>query len=379
MALLQSLKPVRVGIVGAGGISGAYLKAAKSLPILEVIAIADLRAEAAEAKAKEFGIAKACTVEELLGDGSIELVLNLTIPAAHVPMGLKALDAGKHVFGEKPLGIDLAEAKLLIDRAKFKNLLVGSAPDTFLGAGLQTARKVIDDGGIGRPVAFTAFMIGRGHEHWHASPEFYYQPGGGPMLDMGPYYITALLNLLGPVAKVSGMASISRPKRTITSQPLAGKEFDVTTNDHVVGTMQFANGAVGSVIQSFAMRAGSGAASPIVIYGTEGTIHVPDPNGFDGPVKLCRFGESKDGKDEFVEVPHAFPTGYGRSVGLADMATAIRSHRAPRCGGEQALAALEIMQAFTDSSDTGRTIKPHVPYERPAPMATGLPFGTLDA
>ncbi|MDB5325558.1 MAG: oxidoreductase domain protein [Phycisphaerales bacterium] len=375
MANSQSLQPVRVGIIGAGKISAAYLEAAKNLPILQVVAIADLNLEAARAKAKEFNVAKACSVEDLLADPAIELVLNLTIPAAHVPLGIKALDAGKHVFGEKPLGIDVAEAKLLIDRAKFKNLRVGSAPDTFLGAGLQTARKVIDDGGIGKPVAFTAFMISRGHENWHPSPEFYYQPGGGPMLDMGPYYITALLNLLGPVAKVSGMASISQPTRTITSQPLAGKVFNVTTHDHVVGTMQFTNGAVGSVIQSFAMRAGSGAASPIVIYGTEGTIHVPDPNAFDGVVKLCRFGE---GKDEFVEVPHAFPTGYGRSVGLADLATAIRTHRPHRCGGEQALAALEIMQAFTDSSESGRAIKPHTPYERPAPMATGLPFGTLD-
>lgn len=375
--MATSLKPVRVGIIGAGAISAQYLKAAKSLPILEIAAIADLRLEAAEAKAKEFGVAKACSVEQLLADPTVEMVLNLTIPAAHVPIGIKALDAGKHVFAEKPLGVNLAEAKLLIDRAKFKNLRVGSAPDTFLGAGQQTARKAIDDGLIGKPVAFTAFMISRGHEHWHPSPEFYYQPGGGPMLDMGPYYVTALMHLLGPVARVMGMASITQPTRTITSQPLAGKKIDVTAPDHVIGTLQFAGGAVGSVIQSFAMRAGSGAAAPIVIYGTEGTLHVPDPNGFDGVVKLCRFEEGK--KDDFVDLPHAFPTGYGRSVGLADMATAIRSGRQHRCNGEMALSVLEVMQAFTESSEHNRAEKPHVPYERPAPMAAGLEFGKLDA
>lgn len=369
------MDPVRIGVIGTGKISSAYLSAAKSLPILNFAALADLNVESAKAKAAEFGVPKACSVDELLADKSIEIVLNLTIPAAHVPVGLRTIEAGKHTFLEKPLGIDVAEATKLIDLADARGLRVGCAPDTFLGAGLQTARKVIDDGGIGRPVAFTAFMIGRGHEHWHPSPEFYYQPGGGPMLDMGPYYLTALLNLLGPAKRVMGMSSISRPTRTITSQPLAGKVVDVTCTDHVLGTVEFENGAVGSVIQSFAMRAGSGAASPIVIYGTEGTLHVPDPNQFDGPVKICCFG---DGKDEFVDVPHAFPTGYGRSVGLADMASAIRTGRPHRAGGRQALAALEVLQAFTESSDTDRAVYPKTRYERPTPMAVGLPFGTLD-
>ena len=372
----SDLAPVRVGVIGTGGISNQYLEKAKSFPILNIARLADLNVDAAKAKAQQFGVPAAGTVDELLADPSIELVLNLTIPAAHVPVGIKALDSGKHVFGEKPLGVTLSEAKLLLDRAAFKNLRVGSAPDTFLGAGIQTARQVIDDGKIGKPVAFTAFMISRGHEHWHASPAFYYQPGGGPMLDMGPYYITALLNLLGPARRVMGMASITRPTRTISSKPLAGTEIEVKTADHVMGTIEFASGAVGSVIQSFAMRAGSGAASPIVIYGTEGTLHVPDPNGFDGPVRLCRFDEA--GKDEFIDVPPAFPLGYGRSVGLADMATAIRTHRPHRCSAELALAALEVMQAFTDSSDSGRAVTPQVKFERPKPMANDLPFGTLD-
>ncbi|MGC4033328.1 MAG: Gfo/Idh/MocA family oxidoreductase [Tepidisphaeraceae bacterium] len=172
------------------------------------------------------------------------------------------------------------------------------------------------------------------------------------------------------------MASISQPTRLITSKPLAGQIINVTTPDHIMGTIEFENGAVGSVIQSFAMRAGSGPASPIVVYGTEGTLHVPDPNNFDGQVRLCRFEEGKP--DEFVEVPHAFPTGYGRAVGLADMATSIRSGRPHRCSGENALAALEIMQAFTDSSNSDRAIRITTPYDRPKPMATGLAFGKLD-
>ncbi|HEX8324670.1 MAG TPA: Gfo/Idh/MocA family oxidoreductase [Tepidisphaeraceae bacterium] len=370
------MEPLRVGVIGTGKISSAYLSAAKSLPILKFVALADLNVDSAKARATEFGVPKACGVDELLADPSVEIVLNLTIPAAHVPVGLRTIEAGKHTFLEKPLGVNVAEATTLMEAAEAKKLRVGCAPDTFLGSGLQTARKVIDDGTIGRPIAFTAFMIGRGHEHWHPSPAFYYQPGGGPMLDMGPYYVTALLNLLGPAKRVMGMSSISRPTRVISSQPLAGQVMQVTTPDHVMGTIEFENGAVGSVIQSFAMRAGSGAASPIIVYGTEGTLHVPDPNNFDGPVKVCRFEEGRE--DTFVEVPPAFPTGYGRSVGLADMATALRTGRPHRCGGRQALVAMEVMQAFTDSSNSNQAIRPKTRYECPAPMATGLPFGTLD-
>lgn len=367
---------VRVGVIGTGAISGAYLGMAKNLPIVEIAACADLNVEAARAKAKEFNIPKACTVDEIFTDPSIEIVLNLTIPKAHVPIGMRALEAGKHTYAEKPLGVHFEEGDRLLHAARVNKLRVGCAPDTFMGAGVQTARKLIDDGAIGRPVAFTAFMLSRGHENWHPSPDFYYQPGAGPMFDMGPYYLTALLNLLGPVHRVMGMAKITRPERTITSKPLFGQTIKVNTPDHVLGMMEFSNGCCGSIIQSFAMRAASGAASPIMIYGTEGTLQVPDPNGFDGPVKICRFEEGKP--DEFVEVPHTFVKGYGRSVGLADMAYAIRSGRAHRCSGEQALAVLELMQAFLTSSETGQALTPTVQYHRPAPMPADLPFGTLD-
>jgi predicted dehydrogenase len=368
---------VKIGVIGTGAISGAYLGMAKNFPIVEIAACADVNLEAAKKKAAEFGIPRVCTVDEIFDDKSIEIVLNLTIPKAHVPVGLRAIEAGKHTYAEKPLGIDRDEGHKLINAAKAKKLRVGCAPDTFLGAGVQTCRKLIDEGAIGKPVAFTAFMIGRGHEHWHPSPEFYYDVGGGPMFDMGPYYLTALLNLLGPAKRVMGMASISRPEREILSQPKKGKIMPVLTPDHVMGNIEFENGCVGSIIQSFAMRAGSGAASPIVIYGTEGTLHVPDPNSFDGAVRLCKF--DAEGKDEFIEVPHAFVKGYGRSVGLADLAYAIRSGREDRCNGQQALAVLDLMQAFLDSSKIGQAITPTVKYVRPAPMRADLPYGTLDA
>jgi predicted dehydrogenase len=366
---------VRVGVIGCGAISGAYLGMAKNFPNVEMNACADLNEEAAKAKAKEFGIPRVLGVDQLIADPGIEVVLNLTVPKAHVPIALAALNAGKHTYAEKPLGIDRAEGKKVIDLAKQKGLRVGCAPDTFMGAGVQTARKLIEDGAIGKPVAFTAYMMGRGHEHWHPSPEFYYQVGGGPMFDMGPYYLTALLNLLGPVKRISGMASIGIPQRTITSQPKFGKTMTVETPDHVTGLMEFENGCVGSIMQSFAMRSASyDGKNPITIFGDKGAIKVPDPNGFDGPVFLCTFGE----KDEYVEVPHTFVKGYGRSVGLADMAVAIRSGRAHRANGEQAFAVLDLMQGFLDSSSSGKAYAPVTKYERPKAMPAELPFGQLD-
>ena len=374
---------VRVGVIGTGAISGAYLGMAKNFPLVEMAACADLNLDAARAKAREFQIPKACSVDELLADSSIAIVLNLTVPKAHVPIAMRALEVGKHTYCEKPLGINREEGVRLLDAAAAKKLRVGCAPDTFLGAGIQTSRKLIDEGAIGRPISFTAFMMGRGHEHWHPSPEFYYEKGGGPMFDMGPYYLTALLNLLGPVKRVTGFTSMSRPTRTIVHKdnegkpgPKYGKQIDVETADHYVGAMEFASGAVGTIIQSFAMRAAEyDRGNPIHIFGTAGAIKVPDPNQFDGKVLLCRYNEEKD---EYVEVPHATPAGYGRSVGLADMAAAIRNNRPHRCSAEQAFAVLDLMQAFDDSSATGGAIAPSIRYERPAPWRNGAAFGDLE-
>jgi predicted dehydrogenase len=374
---------VRVGIVGCGAISHQYLTNIPKFPILQVVALADLIRERCESRAKEFNLGgvKICTTEQMTKDDSVEVILNLTWPKAHVPVGTQAVCGGKHHFSEKPFGINFKEGKKLYEAARKKNLVLGCAPDTFLGAGIQTARKVIDDGLIGRPVAFTAFMMGRGVETWHPNPPFYYEPGGGPMLDMGPYYLTALFNLFGAVKRVSGLASIAIPERLITHKnkdgtpgPMFGQKITVTTPDHVCGTIEFENGAVGTIVTSFATYfPGYDFQQPITVFGSNGSLKVPDPNGFDGPVHLRREGEA-----DWKEVPHAFLNGYGRAVGLADMCTAIRSGRRHRANVEQAFAVLETMQGFLDSSAKGKAIEIKTPYDRPAAMPADLPFGTLD-
>jgi predicted dehydrogenase len=369
------VEPVRMGVIGCGAISGAYLGMAKNFPIVQVAACADLDMDRARAQAQQFEVPKVSTVDELLRDDSIELVLNLTVPKAHAAVALRAIEAGKLTYAEKPLCINREEGRQVLEAAKRRGVKVGCAPDTFMGAGLQTARKLIDDGALGKPVAFTAFMMGRGHEHWHPSPEFYYEVGGGPMFDMGPYYLTALLNLLGPVKRIMGMASIAIPERTITSEPKRGKKITVQTPDHVVGTMEFASGAVGTIITSFAMpNAPDQEKQPIRVYGTTATMRVPDPNQFDGPVHV----RGRD-EPEWREMPHQFPTGYGRSIGAADMAYSIRSGRPFRASGDQAFAVLDLMAGFLESSRSGQAITPTTNYERPAPMRADLPYGTLDS
>jgi len=368
------MQKVRLGVIGCGAISGAYFGMAKNFPVVEVVACADLDVARAKAKAREFGVRRAYAVDELLADPSIELVVNLTVPKAHAPVALAALEAGKHTYCEKPLGIDRDEGRKVIELANRRGLKVGCAPDTFMGAGVQTARKLIDDGAIGRPVAFTAFMMGRGHESWHPSPAFYYEIGGGPMFDMGPYYLTALLQLLGPVKRLTGAATIAIPRRTITSEPLRGQTIDVQTPDHICGTMEFENGCTGVIVQSFAsMHPQYDHKQPITIYGADGTLKVGDPNTFDGPVSLATAGQP-----EFREVPPAFKTGYGRGVGVADMAYAIRSGRAFRANGDQAFCVLDLMAGFLDSARTGQAFQPTARYERPAPMRADLPFGVLE-
>ena len=363
---------VKAGVIGCGAISGAYLGMAKNFPLVEIAACADLDPAKAQAAAEKFGIARVITVKEMMKDESIQIILNLTVPKAHVPVGLEAIKHGKHLYAEKPLGVNRQEGKKLIAAAAKKGLRIGCAPDTFMGAGIQTARKLIEDGAIGKPVAFTAFMMCPGHESWHPSPEFYYEMGGGPMFDMGPYYLTALLNILGPVKRLSSTATIAIPERTITSKPKFGKKVTVETPDHICGSMEFENGAAGVIVTSFATRFAT-CGDPITIYGTEGTLRVPDPNAFDGPCFLRK----NDDKD-WQEVAPLFVKGYGRSVGLADMAYAIRSGRALRADGQQAMAVLDLMQGFLDSSANGKVFIPTVPYTKPAAMPAQLPFGTLD-
>jgi predicted dehydrogenase len=367
------MKTINVGVVGCGKISPAYLNGCGGFNIIKVVACADLNRAVAEARAKEFNIPKVLSVEQLLHDSEVEIVVNLTIPAVHAELNLAALAAGKHAYTEKPFAVTREQAKPVLAAAKKKKLRVGSAPDTFFGGGIQTCRKLIDDGAIGQPVAATAFMVGRGPEHWHPSPTFYYQPGGGPMLDMGPYYLTALVNLLGPIRRVTASTKAAFTERTILSQPLAGQKVTVEVPTHYAGVMDFVGGATGTIIMSFDCFGGH-SLPRIEIYGTAGTLSVPDPNGFKGPVKLWK----KDAK-EWTEVPltHGYIDNL-RGIGVADMAYAMQSGRDHRASGELAFHVLDAMQAFEEASVAGKHITLKSTCVRPASLPVGLVPGTLD-
>ncbi|MBN2449104.1 MAG: Gfo/Idh/MocA family oxidoreductase, partial [Lentisphaeria bacterium] len=289
--------------------------------------------------------------------------------------GRAALDAGKHVYGEKPLTVTRAEGRELLQTAAAKGLLAGSAPDTFLGGGIQTCRKLIDDGWIGEPVAATAFMLCHGHESWHPDPEFYYEVGGGPMFDMGPYYLTALVNLLGPVRRVTGSTRISFPERLISSEKKRGKRVKVEVPTHVAGVMDFASGAVGTIITSFDVW---GHVLPFIeVHGSIGSLLVPNPNSFGGPVKV-RLSHDKEPQWRDVPLTHAYTENW-RGIGVADMAYAVAFGRKHRAGGELAYHVLDLMHAFHDASDQGRHILVESRCERPAPLPVGLREGSLDS
>lgn len=365
-------RKINVGLVGCGSISEAYFAGCKRYDILNLIACSDIDPNRAQAKAEKHAV-KACTVDELLADPAIEIVVNLTIPQAHAPLNERILRAGKHAYTEKPFALDVRESCRVLALAKRRKLLVGSAPDTFLGGGIQTARQLLDDGVIGRPLAATAMMTCPGHESWHPAPEFYYKKGGGPMFDMGPYYITALVNLLGPVQRVSGSTRASFKHRLITSQPLAGKKVKVEVPTHYSGTMDFASGAVATVIMSFDTWPVPDQPC-IVIYGSEGTMIVPDPNRFDGPVKVRRAKEPG-----FIEQPHTHSDERLRGTGVADMAySVLRRKRRHRCSGELAHHVIEVMSAFEKSSVSGRHVRVSSTARRPAGLPPHLPLNVLD-
>jgi predicted dehydrogenase len=352
---------VKVGLVGCGAISGIYLKNAPRFGNIEIVACADIVPERAQACAAEYNM-KACSVEELLADPEIEIVLNLTIPLGHASVATAALEAGKSVYNEKPLTITREDGQKLLALAQSKGLLVGGAPDTFLGAGLQTCRQLIDEGVIGEPVSATAFMMGHGHESWHPDPEFYYQVGGGPMFDMGPYYLTALTTLIGGVAAVSGSTRITFPTRTITSAKKYGSLIKVEVPTHVAGLLHFANGAVGTLIMSFDVWR---ANLPFIeIYGSEGTLSVPDPNTFGGEVRVYKPGQSDW---ETVELTHPFADN-SRGLGVADMARALREGGVARADGKLTYHVLDIMHAVHDAAEQRRTVDLASTIERPAPL-----------
>lgn len=367
------MKPVKVGLIGCGFISGIYLQNSKIFNSFDIIACADLISERSEGRAKEFGIPKVMSPEEIMADPEIEIVLNLTTPDAHFKVAKRAIEAGKSVYNEKPLSITLAEGKELVKLAKEANVLLGGAPDTFLGGGIQTCRKLIDDGWIGDPIAVNSFLTNHGHESWHPNPEFYYKIGGGPMFDMGPYYLTALVNLMGPIKQVKATTRITFPERTITSEPKFGQKIKVDVPTHIVGIIDFANNATGSILTTFDVW---GAQLPrIEIYGTLGSLSVPDPNTFDGPVKIY-LPEFKEWRD--VPLSHGY-TFNSRGIGVADMANAIRSGRLHRANGNLTYHVLEAMHAFHTASDTDRTVKMESTIEKPAPLPLGLIKGYLDA
>lgn len=359
--------PVKVGVMGSGKISGIYLRNGVVFDDLQIVACSDLLPERAEEQAMAFGVPKACAPEELLADPEIEVVLNLTVPAVHAEVSLAALEAGKHVYTEKPLAVSRKDGLRMLEVAEERGLLVGCAPDTFLGGGLQTCRKVLDEGVIGEPVALTAVMMTHGPEDWHPDPDFFYQPGAGPMFDMGPYYLTALTTLIGPIRRVTGSARVTFPQRMISSQPLAGTAITVNTPTHVAGVMDFESGTVGTLITSFDVW--SEENSRIDVYGTQGTLSLPDPNTFGGPVRVW----SSD-RRTWTDVPLTHPyTEDSRGLGLADMAQALRSGRRHRASGELGLHVLDAIHAFLDSSESGRHVEVTSVFDRPEPLPATSP------
>lgn len=368
----MKIKPAKAGIIGCGNISGIYFAAKKVFPMLDIVACADLDAARSQAKAQEHGV-RACSVKELLADAEIEIVLNLTIPRAHTEVNLAVLEAGKNVHLEKPLAVNKADGQKTIALAKKKGLRVGCAPDTFMGAGIQTCIKLIDDGWIGTPIGATAFMLCHGHEGWHPDPEFYYDIGGGPLLDMGPYYLTALIAMLGPVKRVCSSARASFDTRTITSKPKFGNVIKVQTPTHIAGVMDFASGAIGTMITSFDVW--NSSLPRIEVYGSQGTLYCPDPNSFDGPVVVRRAG-AKEGT--VMPLTHIYAEN-SRGIGAADMAYALRSGRAHRASGELGYHVLDVMQSMLEASASSKYIELSSTCQRPAPLPMGLMHGTLDA
>lgn len=352
------MEKVKAGIIGCGNISAVYLENLQKSSLIEVVAVADLLAMRAEERAKQFDIENAYTVDELIHCKELELVFNLTVPGSHALIDLALLEAGKHVYSEKPLAVLLEDGKKVVELAREKGLRVGCAPDTFLGAGIQTAKYAIKEGVIGTPIAATAFFMGGGPEWWHPDPEFFYASGGGPMFDMGPYYLTALIHLLGPIRRISASAGIQIPDRKIHSGPKSGTLLQVQTPTHLAGTLDFMGGAIATMVTSFDIR-GASDLPRIEIYGTEGTLSVPDPNKFNGEVRVRKFGVEK-----WESVPPLFICSQNeRGLGAGEMVAAMRAGRSHRASAELGYHVLEAMHAFQRSSAEGRHIVLESVYE----------------
>jgi predicted dehydrogenase len=359
-------EPHGVGIVGLGSISAQYLSTLARYPELRVVAVADLDVARAAEVATTLG-AEALDVDALVAHPGVQTVLNLTIPAAHADVALRAIAAGTAVYGEKPLAATFADAERVMAAAAAAGVAVGCAPDTVLGTGTQTARGAVDEGRIGTPVFATATMVTPGHEAWHPNPDFYYREGGGPLLDMGPYYVSSLVQILGPAVSVTGRSSRLRDTRTIASGPRAGEVVPVEIETHVTGVIEHASGALSTITTSFDGVAST--AAPIEIHGTEGSLTVPDPNGFGGDVRLRSLGS------EWDVVPPGF--GYvdaGRGIGLLDFVGTPAGATA-RASGAMGLHVLEIMTGLLRSAEEGRTIALTTAVERPPIVPLTPPVG----
>ncbi|MDO8777683.1 MAG: Gfo/Idh/MocA family oxidoreductase [Burkholderiaceae bacterium] len=370
------MNPISIGVIGCGNISDAYFTGAARSRLVRVKACADLNPAAAQAKATQYGVS-AMSVEQLLADPEISIVINLTIPQAHAPVALQILDAGKHVYLEKPLAATLSEARAVMARAEAKGLRVGCAPDTFFGAAHQACRRVLDSGLIGKPVGGSVAVLSHGMESWHPNPEFFFKPGGGPILDMGPYYIAQLVNLLGPVARVAACTSIGNATRTVTSEPLNGQVIQVEVPTTMNGVLEFVNGA--NVSMSASWDVWVHKRSFIEIYGTEGSLLGVNPNFFGGVPMVCKPNEDWQpvdisahpfGQDNRTLRSGAQAADY-RIVGLLDMAAAIDHGRVHRANGALALHVLEVLEAFERSSFSGA----HVTIESSCEQPDALPLG----
>jgi predicted dehydrogenase len=352
---------MRIGVAGCGNISDTYFRNLPKFEGLEVVACADLEPARAEAKAAQYGL-RALTTEALLAAPDIDLIVNLTVPKAHSELNLKALSAGKHVYTEKPLAVTREAGRETLALAREKGLRVGAAPDTVLGGGLQTVRQLLEAGVIGVPVGYACFMGSSGPEHFHPDPDFFFQPGAGPLFDIGPYYLTALITLFGPARRVTSIARATHAERTIGSQPRAGEKIQVNTPTHVNTLLEFGDGTCGTYVTSW--DAGVHRQPNFDVFGSLGTLALKDPNTFGGPILLRKLGEK-----EWTEVPltHGYNTNL-RGLGVADLAAAEREGRPHRANGELAYHVLDVMHCLLEANRDGRHVTPESSCERPAPM-----------
>jgi predicted dehydrogenase len=344
-------KTLNVGVIGCGNISPIYFKNIPRFAQLQLTACADLDVSRAEARAKEFVIPKALSPDGLLADKEIDLVVNLTIPAVHAEVSLKALAAGKHVYTEKPFSANRADAAKVLAMAKEKKLFACGAPDTFLAGVFQTARKHLDGNMIGKILSGTAVMMGAGHESWHPDPVFYYKHGGGPLLDMGPYYLTALVFFLGPIKSVTARGSRGFTERTVASGPKKGEKIKVEIDTHLSGTIEFVSAALINILFSFDVK--KHTLPHIELHGDKGSFSIPDPNRFHGPLNWF---DPQFSDWAHLAVQHGYQVN-SRGIGVAEMADAILNGRTPRASGELAYHVLDVMESIVESANTQKTLQ----------------------